>query len=174
MKKNKCINIGLVRSTYYEKIEFNMHAGAMFVIDSHNRNNKLFEKYKIQYQNIPASGSFEIPNLISKHIDKFDAFVAIGCIIRGKTPHFDFISKSITDGLMKISIESKKPIGNAVLTCLNKKQAIERSDWPTKKNKGFEAAKAIMHSLITSHWIENDLDPMEYEKYVDPSIYDEK
>ena len=173
MKKNKYLNIGIVRSTYYDDIEFNMHKGTMFVIDSQNDKNKLFAEYPIQYQNIPAAGSFEIPSLISKHIDKFDAFVAIGCIIKGNTPHFDFISKSITDGLMKISIESKKPIGNSVLTCLNKKQAIERSDWPTKKNKGFEAAKAVMHSLITSHWIENDLDTMEYDKYVDPSIYDD-
>ena len=173
MKKNKCLNIGIVRSTYYDRIEFNMHAGAMFVINSQNRKNKLFAENKIQYQNIPAAGSFEIPNLISRHINKFDAFVAIGCIIKGKTPHFDFISKSITDGLMKISIESKKPIGNSILTCLNKKQAIERSDWPTKKNKGFEATKAVMHSLITSHWIENDLDTLEFDKYVDNSIYDD-
>ena len=71
-------------------------------------------------------GSFEIPQLISRHIDEFDAFIALGCIIKGETPHFDFISKSITDGLMKISIENKKPIGNGIITCLNMKQAKAR------------------------------------------------
>ena len=69
---------------------------------------------------------------------KYDAFIALGCVIKGQTPHFDFISSATTNAIMKLSIDFKKPIGNGVITCLNKKQAIVRS-----KNKGQEAANAV-------------------------------
>ena len=90
---------------------------------------------------ITVPGVFEIPVTISKNIKKYDAFLALGCVIKGQTPHFDFISKSINYGLMKISIEDKKPIGNGILTCLNKNQAKERL------HKGEEAAKAV-HGVL--------------------------
>ena len=68
--------------------------------------------------NVP--GVFEIPITISKNIKKYDAFLALGCVIKGQTPHFDFISKASTDAIMQLSIKNKKPIGNGILTCLNK------------------------------------------------------
>ena len=83
---------------------------------------------------------------ISKNINSYDAFIALGCVIKGKTPHFDFISQSSIDGIMKLSINHKKPIGNGIITCLNKKQALERSN-PKKKNKGEEACKAVLSVL---------------------------
>ena len=86
---------------------------------------------------IKVPGVFEIPVIISKNIKKFDGFVAIGCVIKGKTAHFDLISKSVIDAIMLISIVSKKPIGNCILTCFNYKQALAR------KNKGKEAALAL-------------------------------
>ena len=86
---------------------------------------------------IKVPGVFEIPVIISKNIKKYDGFVAIGCVIRGKTAHFELISKSVIDAIMNISIDSKKPVGNCVLTCFNYKQAFER------KNKGKEAALAL-------------------------------
>ena len=94
----------------------------------------------IKIINVP--GVFEIPVTISKNIKKYDAFIALGCVIKGQTPHFDFISQSTTDAIMKISIESKKPIGNGIITCLNKRQAIAR------KNKGREAAQATLSVLF--------------------------
>ena len=72
--------------------------------------------------------------------------LAFGCVIKGETPHFDYICRSTIDALMKLSIENKKPIGNGILTCLNKKQAIERAD-KSKKNKGKEAAEAAIELL---------------------------
>ena len=86
-------------------------------------------------------GVLEIPVTISKNIKKYDAFLALGCIIKGQTPHFDFISKASTDAIMKLSVENKKPIGNGIITCLNMKQAIAR------KNKGKEAAQAVISVL---------------------------
>ena len=90
---------------------------------------------------IKVPGVFEIPVTISKHLKKFDAFIALGCVIKGQTPHFDFISQSSTNAIMDLAINSKKPIGNGIITCLNMKQAKAR------KNKGAEAAKAVISVL---------------------------
>ena len=84
---------------------------------------------------------FEIPVTISRNIKKFDGFIALGCVIKGQTPHFDFISQASTDAIMKLSINSKKPIGNGIITCLNMKQAKAR------KKKGAEAANAVLSVL---------------------------
>ena len=83
---------------------------------------------------------------IAQEIEKSDGFIALGCVIKGKTPHFDFISRSVTDAIMNLSIQYKKPIGNGIITCLNKKQAVERSNIK-KKNKGSESARALLHLL---------------------------
>ena len=90
---------------------------------------------------IKVPGVFEIPVTISKYLKKFDAFIALGCVIKGKTPHFDFISQSSTNAIMDLAINSKKPIGNGILTCLNINQA------KVRKKKGAEAAKAIVSVL---------------------------
>ena len=94
---------------------------------------------KIKIINVP--GVFEIPVTISKNLKKFDGFIALGCVIKGQTPHFDFISHASTQAIMNLSIESKKPIGNGIITCLNMKQAKAR------KKKGAEAANAIISIL---------------------------
>ena len=91
---------------------------------------------------VKVPGVFEIPVTISKNIKRYDAFIALGCVIKGQTPHFDYISQASTDAIMNLSIISKKPIGNGILTCLNMKQAIAR------KKKGAEAAKAIISILF--------------------------
>jgi len=90
---------------------------------------------------IKVPGVFEIPITISKNIRKYDAFLALGCVIKGQTPHFDFISSATTHAIMKLSVDSKKPIGNGVITCLNLSQARAR------KKKGREAVKAVISVL---------------------------
>ena len=117
----------VVSSNYYKEISDQL----FFKV------NKILKgKFKVKLLIVP--GVFEIPFAISKHIKKYDASIAIGCVIKGQTPHFDFISKAVTQGIMKISIEHKKPVINAVLTCLNKKQAVVRL------KKGSEAAKTLL------------------------------
>ena len=98
---------------------------------------KKYLNKKISLNIIKVPGVFEIPVIISKNIKKFDGFIAIGCVIRGKTAHFNLISKSVIDAIMNISIDNKKPVGNCILTCFNYKQALAR------KNKGKEAALAL-------------------------------
>ncbi len=121
--KNKVL---IIQANYYKEI-------STALLKSAKNELKNFAKINI----ISVPGVFEIPIVISKNLKKYDGFVALGCVIKGQTPHFDFISKSTTDAIMNISVESKKPIGNGIITCLNKKQAIARG------KKGREAANAV-------------------------------
>jgi|TARA_B100001093_G_scaffold432979_1_gene429729 6,7-dimethyl-8-ribityllumazine synthase len=120
----------IVSANYYQDISSGLLKSALKTIPN---------KYKIKTINVP--GVFEIPVTISKNLKKFDAFISLGCVIKGQTPHFDFISQASTDAIMKLSIDSKKPIGNGIITCLNMKQARER------KKKGSEAANAVLSVL---------------------------
>ena len=94
-----------------------------------------------QVKIIRVPGVFEIPVTISKNLKKYDAFLALGCVIKGKTPHFDFISQASTNAIMDISVKQKKPVGNGIITCLNMKQAKAR------KFKGAEAVNAVISIL---------------------------
>ena len=116
----------IVISDYYKEIS-----------DALLKSTKKYLNNRTNFEIIKVPGVFEIPVIISKNIKKFDGFVAIGCVIRGKTAHFDLISKSVIDAIMYISVDNKKPIGNCILTCFNYKQALSR------KNKGKEAAYAL-------------------------------
>ena len=91
---------------------------------------------------IKVPGVFEIPVTISRNIKKFDGFLALGCVIKGETPHFDFISQASTNAIMDLSINNKKPIGNGIITCFNMRQAKAR------RNKGGEAARAVISILL--------------------------
>ena len=90
---------------------------------------------------IEVPGVFEIPMTIKKNIKRYDAFIALGCVIKGQTPHFDFISQASINAIMNLSIDNKKPIGNGIITCLNLKQA------KVRKKKGAEATKAVLSIL---------------------------
>ena len=120
----------IVIANYYKEISFGL-------LNSAKKN--LPRSFEIKIIKVP--GVFEIPITISKYLKKFDGFIALGCVIKGKTPHFDFISQSSTNAIMNLAINSKKPIGNGILTCLNINQARIR------KKKGAEAAKAIISVL---------------------------
>ena len=120
----------IVIADYYKDISSNLLKSAI---------NEIEKIYSIKIITVP--GVFEIPVTISKNIKKYDAFIALGCVIKGQTPHFEFISKATTDHIMKISVASKKPVGNGIITCLNMKQALKR------KHKGKEASKAVVSVL---------------------------
>ena len=90
---------------------------------------------------IEVPGVFEIPITIKKNIKKYDAFIALGCVIKGQTPHFDFISQSSIETIMNLSVDNKKPIGNGIITCFSLKQA------KVRKKKGAESTKAVLSIL---------------------------
>ena len=126
----------IVISNYYEEIGKNLLKGS---IDE-------LKIYKLDYDILYAPGCFEIPFLISKNIKKYKGFIALGCVIRGETYHFDLIANECARKIIDISNDNLKPIGFGVLTCENIKQAKERSD-VRKKNKGKEAALACIKLL---------------------------
>ena len=120
----------IVLADYYKDISDGLLKSALKNISGSNR-------VKI----IRVPGVFEIPVTISKNLKKFDGFLALGCVIKGQTPHFDFISQASTNAIMGISVSQKKPVGNGIITCLNMKQA------KVRKSKGAEAAKAVISIL---------------------------
>ena len=127
----------IVYSDYYKDISKSLLKGSINIL---KKNNIKYELHRID-------GSFEIPQLINIKLKskKYCAALALGCIIKGQTPHFDFISSSISNSIMDLSIKYALPIANGVLNCLNKKQAKLRSS--SKRNKGAEAAKALLSVL---------------------------
>ena len=131
--KNKIL---IIISNYYEEICNNLLEGSINELKSN----------KINYDIIYAPGCFEIPFLISKNIKKYRGFVALGCVIRGETYHFELIANECARKIMDISNTNLKPIGFGILACENLKQAKIRSDIK-KKNKGKEAANACIKIL---------------------------
>ena len=127
MNKKKIL---IVVADYYKEIANGLLKSA---------NLKLSKNFIIKTIIVP--GAFEIPITIAKNIKRFDGFIALGCVIKGQTPHFDFISQAATNAIMNLGVEFKKPIGNGIITCLNMKQAIAR------KKKGAEAASAVISIL---------------------------
>ena len=121
----------IVLADYYKEISVEMLDSTIDHIDK-----------KSKFNLIRVPGVFEIPVVISKNIKKYDGFIALGCVIKGETPHFDFISQATTNAIMQLSIDYKKPIGNGIITALNKDQASNRSI-----KKGEEAAAAIFSVL---------------------------
>ena len=122
----------IVTARYYEDFSKSLELYALSTLGAK----------KIKYKIIPVPGVFEIPVVIAKNIKKYDGFIALGCVIKGQPPHFDFISQATIDAIMKLSIDYKKPIGNGIITSLNKLQAAYRS-----KKKGSEAANAVIKVL---------------------------
>ena len=127
--KNKFL---IIASNYYKDITHNLINGSLRTLN--------LNKNKIKIIKVP--GTFEIPFVISKNIKKFDGFIALGCVIKGETPHFDFICNSTFISLLNLSIKFKKPVGNGIITSLNMKQAKKRSFI-----KGKEAAKAVLEVI---------------------------
>ena len=122
----------IVASNYYKQITQNLINGSL----------KKFKNDKNKISIIKVPGTFEIPVIISKNLKKYDGFIALGCVIKGETPHFNFICNSTFISLLNLSTKSKKPISNGIITSLNMKQAKKRSFI-----KGQEAAIAIKEVL---------------------------
>ena len=108
---------------------------------------KLIRRFKVSIINVP--GIYEIPIAIRKNIKKFDGFLALGCVIKGQTPHFDLICQSTFSSILDLSISFNKPIGNGIITAYNMRQALQRckNTISKKPNKGSEAANAVMSIL---------------------------
>ena len=134
---NKKYNFLIVASTFYPKITDGLLSGAIAEL----------KKNKFKYDVYKVNGSLEIPVQISILLKKkkYDAVIAIGCIIKGKTDHYEFIANAITNSLLSISINNRVPVTNTVLTCSTLKQATERSS--KNLNRAREAVLAAISVL---------------------------
>jgi len=129
----------IINANYYKNISSSLVNGAK----------KTLNKKKMRSKIIDVPGVFEIPFTIRRYIQIYDGFIALGCVIKGKTPHFDLICKSSFDAIMQLSINFNKPIGNGIITALNMTHAMERSSLTNKlkPNKGIESAAAVVSVL---------------------------
>ena len=125
----------IINANYYKKISTRLTNKAVDVL----------KKNKINSSVIYVPGVLEIPIVARRNIKKYDAFIALGCVIKGETPHFDLICRSTFDAIIKISIDFNKPITNGIITAFNMDQAIARSS--SNLNKGSEAANAVLSFL---------------------------
>ena len=129
----------IINANYYNKITKKLITPAI----------NFLKQKKFNIYTLDVSGILEAPYALRQNIKKFNGFIVIGCVIKGRTPHFDIICKSSFDAILNLSISFNKPITNGIITCFNKKQAYERCGIikSKKPNKGLEAAKALF-SLI--------------------------
>ena len=129
----------IVKSDYYSNISKNLLLNV--------KKNLIKKNFKLSV--LQVSGVFEIPAAIRKNIKKYDGFIALGCVIKGQTPHFDLICSSTFNAILSLSINFNKPIGNGIITALNSNQASKRSIKSNLKrpNKGLEAANAVISVL---------------------------
>ncbi|MCS0499536.1 6,7-dimethyl-8-ribityllumazine synthase [Protaetiibacter mangrovi] len=130
------LRIAVVAGTWHERITEGLLAGAL----------RTLEASGAEIEVIRVPGSFELPVVAKAALDAgADGVVALGVIIRGGTPHFDFVSNAATDGLTRVALDTGKPVGFGVLTLDDEQQGIDRAGLPgSKEDKGREAAEAVL------------------------------
>ena len=131
------MKICIVVSDYYKDISKNLLKGS---IDELKKKN--YRNIKIKF----VSGAFEIPNLISRNLKKFDAFIALGCIIKGETDHYEVVKKVTYSQIYRTAYNNMLPLASALLTVESFSQALERSD-KRKRNLGGQAAKVCLQLI---------------------------
>lgn len=129
------LKICLVCAPYYKDVTNNLIRGALSVLKNVNVDTKIIE----------VSGALEIPTAIKLLEDDFDGFIAVGCVIRGGTTHYEIVSNESSRGITNLGLE-KICVANCILTVENMEQAKERAD-PSKFDKGGEACIALMSIL---------------------------
>jgi len=130
------LRIAVVASRFNEEIVSGLLDGALECLQRHGLDDSAVAVYRVP-------GAFEIPTVVAKLAGSCDAIVALGCLLRGDTPHFDFISAQVTNDLSRVAVDAKFPVAFGVITCNTYEQAVERSS-PGTKNKGWEAALAAI------------------------------
>jgi len=132
------LRFAVIASRFNDEIVDGLLRGALDCLSRHGAADDAVSVYRVP-------GAFEIPTLAAKliDVDDLDAIITLGCLLRGDTPHFDFISAQVTNDLSRVATEAKFPIAFGVITCNTREQAVERSS-PGSGNKGWEAALAAI------------------------------
>jgi 6,7-dimethyl-8-ribityllumazine synthase len=134
------LRVVIVAGSWHDQITDGLIAGATRTLESAGADFSL----------VRVPGSFELPVVSKAALEAgADAVVALGVIIRGGTPHFEYVCDSVTAGLTRVALDESTPVGNGVLTCNTHAQAVERSGVPgSKEDKG---AEAVVAALVTAN-----------------------
>lgn len=132
------LRIAIVASRFNDEIVSGLLSGALECLTRHGAADEDVELYRVP-------GAFEIPTLVAALLarGRHDAIVTLGCLLRGDTPHFEFISAQVTNDLSRVAVETRVPVAFGVITCNTQEQAVERSA-AGRRNKGWEAALAAI------------------------------
>ena len=143
IRKIKDALVILVKTEWNSQIVDELESGCMKVLD----------QYDVRWKTITVPGAVEIPFAINhayKNIEKVKAFIALGCVIKGDTPHFDYVCKSVTDGITQLNLNIDVPVIFGVLTVNNEEQAKERIGG-AHGHKGEEAAITALKMIALSN-----------------------
>jgi 6,7-dimethyl-8-ribityllumazine synthase len=132
------LRIGVIASRFNDEIVSGLLTGALTCLERHGASDDDVSLYRVP-------GAFEIPTLAARLVTlgNFDALITLGCLLKGDTPHFEFISAQVTNDLSRVAVEARFPVAFGVITCNTYEQAVERST-PGTGNKGWEAALAAI------------------------------
>ena len=147
------IRVAIVASSWHERVMDGLVAGAQ---------RALADAGVPDAPLVRVPGSFELPVACATLADKYDALVALGVVIRGGTPHFDYVCEAATMGLTEVSVRTRTPVGFGVLTCDDEQQALDRAGLEgSKEDKGYEAAVAALATVRALR----DVPPVEWPVY---------
>lgn len=134
------LRVAIVAGSWHVQVMDGLIAGAQATVEKSGASAEL----------VRVPGAFELPIVAAKCAQNFDAVVALGVVIRGGTPHFEYVCNAATDGLTRVALDSGKPVGFGLLTCDTEQQALDRAGLPgSVESKGEEAALAALQTAIT-------------------------
>jgi 6,7-dimethyl-8-ribityllumazine synthase len=134
------LRVAVVAASWHETVMNGLLAGA----------ERACSEAKVDMQVIRVPGSFELPVVAHECAQRFDAVICLGVIIRGGTPHFEYVASAATDGLTRVALDTRTPIGFGVLTCDDEAQALDRAGLPgSSEDKGAEASWAAIATAVT-------------------------
>jgi 6,7-dimethyl-8-ribityllumazine synthase len=133
------LRVAVVAASWHEQVMTGLVEGARRTLDA----------LGLEATVVRVPGSFELPVVAAALARSHDAVVALGVVIRGGTPHFDYVCRAATDGLVRVGLDSGVPIGFGLLTCDTEQQALDRAGLPTsREDKGAEAADAALRTAV--------------------------
>lgn len=142
----KGLSVAIVAASWHEEFMNALIAGAQ---------EACAEAGVDQVDVVRVPGSFELPVVCAEAAKRYDAVVALGIVLRGGTPHFEYVSSGVTEGLMRVALDTRTPVGFGVLTCDNEQQVRDRSGLPgSRESKGREAAEAAIATVRALEQVE--------------------
>jgi 6,7-dimethyl-8-ribityllumazine synthase len=132
------LSVGVVAAQWHTEVMDGLLAGARRALAAYS---------VTRVSEVRVPGTFELPVVAAELAREHDAVVALGVVVRGGTPHFEYVCSAATDGLTRVALDAATPVGFGVLTCDTDQQALDRAGLPgSSEDKGYEATAAALHT----------------------------